>query len=59
MLEGFQAIARQHPGLVADVRGRGLMLGIEFAMDEVGKLTVVQMLKRGICVAYALNNPRV
>ena len=35
------------------------MVGVEFAMDEVGELTVAQMMKRGMCVAYALNNPRV
>ncbi|MBZ0213588.1 MAG: hypothetical protein K8H99_07300, partial [Nitrospirae bacterium] len=31
----------------------------EFAMDEVGELVVAQMMKRGVCVAYTLNNPRV
>ena len=35
------------------------MVGVEFSMDEVGELTVAQMMKRGLCVAYALNNPRV
>jgi putrescine aminotransferase len=42
-----------------EVRGRGLMLGVEMQMDEVGELVVAQLLKRGVCVAYALNNPRV
>jgi len=41
------------------VRGRGLMVGVEFEMDEVGELVVPQLLKRGVSVAYALNNPRV
>lgn len=45
--------------LVADVRGRGLMVGVELAMDEVGELLVAQLLKRGVIVAYTLNNPRV
>lgn len=45
--------------LIAEVRGRGLMVGIEFAMDEVGELVVAQLLKRGMCAAYTLNNPRV
>jgi putrescine aminotransferase len=35
------------------------MIGLEFSMDEVGELVVAQLLKRGVCVAYALNNPRV
>ncbi len=35
------------------------MIGVEFAEDEVGELVVAQLLKHGVCVAYALNNPRV
>lgn len=49
----------RHSDLIADVRGKGLMIGVEFAMDEVGELTVAQLLKRNMCAAYTLNNPRV
>lgn len=45
--------------LVAEVRGRGLMVGIEFRMDDVGELIIGQLTKRGIIAAYTLNNPRV
>lgn len=58
MVEGLRS-ASAGSDLVAEVRGRGLMIGLEFAMDEVGELCVAQMLKRGMCVAYTLNNPRV
>lgn len=59
MLDLLREMQTRHTDLVADVRGRGLMIGVEFAMDEVGELTVAQMLKRGMCAAYTLNNPRV
>ena len=59
MKRGFEQIQARYPEIVAEVRGRGLMIGLEFAMDEVGELVVAQLLKRGVCVAYALNNPRV
>lgn len=59
MLDGMRGLQSRHSDLVGEVRGRGLMVGVEFTMDEVGELTVAQMLKRGLCVAYALNNPRV
>lgn len=49
----------KHSDMVSEIRGKGLMIGVEFAMDEVGELTVAQMLKRGMCAAYTLNNPRV
>ncbi len=56
---GLQQVAARHTELVAEVRGRGLMIGLEFNQDEVGELCVAQMMKRGLCVAYTLNNPRV
>ena len=59
MLELLQEMQTKHRDLVADVRGKGLMIGVEFATDEVCELTVAQILKRGMCAAYTLNNPRV
>lgn len=45
--------------LIAGVRGRGLLIGVEFAVDEVGELVIAQMVKRGMVAAYTLNNPKV
>ena len=57
--DGLQEVANKHSNWVKEVRGRGLMVGFEFQEDEVGELVVAQLLKYGVCVAYALNNPRV
>ncbi|RYG19569.1 aminotransferase class III-fold pyridoxal phosphate-dependent enzyme, partial [bacterium] len=59
MLNGFREVAKKHNETIAEVRGRGLMIGLEFREDEIGELVVASLLKRGVCVAYALNNPRV
>jgi putrescine aminotransferase len=59
MLELLREMQDRHRDLVVDVRGKGLMIGVEFATDEVGELTIAQMLKYGMCAAYTLNNPRV
>lgn len=60
MLELLQEMQSRHPDLVTDVRGKGLMIGVEFATAEnVSELTAMQVLQRGMCVAYTLNNPRV
>ena len=59
LLQGLQLVAERHTDLIKEARGRGFMIGVEFAMDEVGELVVAQMLKRGVCVAYTLNNPRI
>ena len=56
---GLEAAGGRFPDLVSDVRGQGLMLGVEFTMDDVGELTIAQMLKRGLVAAYTLNNRRV
>lgn len=55
----LEALAAKHSRWIAEVRGKGLMVGLEFGEDEVGELVVAQLLKHGVCVAYALNNPRV
>jgi putrescine aminotransferase len=59
LLDGLDETRARHPDLIAEARGKGLMIGVEFGMDEVGELTVAQMMKRGLCAAYTLNNPRV
>ncbi len=58
MMTALKEMACKHD-LVAEVRGRGLLIGVEFAIDEVGELVIAQLVKRGMIAAYTLNNPRV
>lgn len=58
-LQGALKEAFKDQPLVAEVRGQGLLIGVEFAEDEVGELVIAQMMKRGVIAAYTLNNPRV
>lgn len=58
IMNGLKAIQAKHD-LIGEVRGQGLMIGVEFTMDEVGELVIGQMVKRGMVAAYTLNNPRV
>lgn len=58
LMAGLREIGTRHD-LIAEVRGQGLMIGVEFSMDEVGELVIGQMVKRGLVAAYTLNNPRV
>lgn len=57
--QGLDQVASAHKDLISEVRGRGLMLGVEFSMDDVGELCIGQMVKRDVVAAYTLNNPRV
>lgn len=58
LMTGLREVANKHE-LISEVRGQGLMVGVEFSMDEVGELVIAQLTKRGMIAAYTLNNPRV
>ena len=47
------------PDAIAAVRGTGLMVGVEFRVEDVAELTINQMVMRGVIAAYTLNNPKV
>lgn len=48
-----------HPNIISDVRGKGLMIGLELAREGLGGIIIPEMLKEGITAVYTLNNPRV
>lgn len=59
LLSGLNDVKSKYPEMFTGVRGKGLMAGVEFAMDDVGELCIAAMVKRGLVAAYTLNNPRV
>jgi putrescine aminotransferase len=59
LLGRLREIAAAHTDLVADVRGRGLLIGVEFTDDDIAGLVIAGLAQRGIIAAYTLNNPRV
>jgi putrescine aminotransferase len=58
-MAGLAAIRAKYPETIADVRGRGLLIGIEFAHQDVGEIVIFGMVQRGVIAAYTLNNPKV
>ncbi|MGO8671897.1 MAG: aspartate aminotransferase family protein [Capsulimonadaceae bacterium] len=58
-LEGLRRVRSVYPKIVRDIRGLGLMLGLEFADPDVAKIVIGTMIHRGVIAAYTLNNPRV
>ncbi len=56
-IKGLNQIQEQFPRILKEVRGRGLMCGVEFSVPDSAELTIVQLLKRGVLAAYTLNNP--
>lgn len=59
LLRELQALKTSFPDFINDIRGKGLLVGIEFSNEDIGLLVISFLIKRGVLVAYALNNPKV
>lgn len=56
---GLRKIMDKYPKALMDVRGMGLMIGIEFTHEDIGELAISGLSRRGVIAAYTLNNPKV
>ena len=59
LMKGLEALAAEYPHLIEEVRGRGLMIGVEFADADIGALFISELAERGVLTAFGLNNPKV
>ncbi len=59
MLSGLREAVRGHEDVVRDVRGKGLMIALEFADDAIGFAISKHMFDNGVLVAGTLVNARV
>lgn len=57
LLGGLRRVQQRFPSVLADVRGKGLLAGIEFTDPDLAKLVITTMGHHGVLVAYSLNNP--
>jgi putrescine aminotransferase len=56
-LERLQAVQREFPAVIREVRGKGLLIGLEFFEEDIAGLTIAGMARRHVIVAYYLSNP--
>lgn len=56
---GLERIAAEFPSVISEVRGRGMMIGIELTKEGAGGMLMSLMIDKSIIVAYTLNNPKV
>jgi putrescine aminotransferase len=59
LLAGARAIAARYPDVIADVRGVGLLVGVELRNEGYGGTIIPELLKRGVTAAWTLNQQRV
>src|SRR5205085_10202221 len=58
-LDKLTELAAQFPALIRDVRGRGLLIGMETADAARGEAIAARLFERNVLVAYTLNKPEV
>jgi putrescine aminotransferase len=58
-LDRLRAVQAEFPKILADTRGLGLLIGVEFTDSDIAKLVIGTMVHRGVIAAYTLNNPKV
>lgn len=59
LMQALAGLQRDYPEFIADVRGRGLMVGIEFTDADIGAIVISELAARGVLTAFGLNNPKV
>jgi len=52
-------LRKLYPDVIHEVRGKGLMIGIELTKEGIGGLILSEMIDKGVLIAYTLNNPKV
>ena len=57
--QGLGEIAARHTAAVAEVRGRGLLWGLDLRGEGVGGMMLANLLEAGVLVVHSLNQPRV
>ncbi|MCG3151585.1 MAG: Putrescine aminotransferase [bacterium] len=57
-LAQLRVLQSDFPELLREVRGKGLMIGLEFHEAEVGKAAAKALFNEHVLVAHTLNNPR-
>lgn len=60
LMNGLCETQKKFPNLVKDVRGRGLMIGVEFPLEDITSLVLAGLAQRDVLVVpYTFNNPTV
>ena len=59
LLAGMQQVAAEFHNVITDVRGRGLLVGVEFGDPDIANLVIAGLIQENILTAFTLNQPEV
>ncbi|SHJ91813.1 putrescine aminotransferase [Anaerobranca californiensis DSM 14826] len=52
-------LQEKYPNVIKEVRGMGLLIGLEFSKEGIGGMLMSEVIDRGLLVAYTLNNEKI
>lgn len=58
-IDGLTKLQEKYPTVIKEVRGKGLLIGLEFSKEGVGGMLMSEVIDRGLLVAYTLNNEKI
>lgn len=59
LMNGLNNLQQKFPHIISQVRGKGLLVGVETAKARISGAIICEMIKRRILVSYMLNNHKV
>ena len=58
LINGLKELAKKYPRIIKEVRGIGLMIGVEFQKQEIGYKVAKGLFSRGVMTAGTLVNAK-
>ncbi|MCB1219772.1 MAG: aspartate aminotransferase family protein [Planctomycetales bacterium] len=58
-LEALKKLQADFPDVLAEVRGQGMMIGIDCVSKDICELMIASVIEEKVFIAFALNNPEV
>ncbi|MCK8823850.1 aspartate aminotransferase family protein [Fuchsiella alkaliacetigena] len=59
LLAELEKLSLKYSDLITEVRGKGLLIGIELVDEGVGGMLISELIDRGLLAVYTLNQPQV
>jgi acetylornithine/succinyldiaminopimelate/putrescine aminotransferase len=59
LMDGLLTIQHENPTIIKEIRGKGLMIGVEYTQEYMGALMADSLARHGIFAIYSGNQPQV
>jgi len=59
LLSALREVQARYPDIIDEVRGKGLMVGVEMREEKYGGTVIMEMARRRVIGVYTLNKPKV